>query len=70
MAEWTLLGNFSRGPYDEHLSEINFEFRPAAQMLLKDFSIYSSGGHFVWRSITIWAILVEGFEKHFWSKIV
>ena len=30
-------------------------------MLLKDFSIFSSGGHFVQESRTILAILVKGY---------
>ena len=38
----------------------NFKFGPAVQMLFKDFSIFSSGGHFVQWSQTVRAIFVEG----------
>ena len=38
-----------------------FKFGPVVQeqMLFKDYSIFSSGGHFVWRSGSICAILLE-----------
>ena len=37
----------------------NFEFGSAVQMLFKDFSIFSSGGHFVQWSQTVRAIFLE-----------
>ena len=41
------LGNFGRGPYEEHLCEIMFELVLAAQILFGDISVSSSGGHFL-----------------------
>ena len=54
------LGYLGRRTYKEHLGE--FEFGSAVQevMSFKDFSIFSSGGHLVRRSLTLWAILVGG----------
>ena len=37
-----------------------YEFEPVVQMLFKTFLIWSSGGHPVWWSQTIYAILKEG----------
>ena len=70
MTEWTLLSNFGRGHYEVHLREIILNLvQQLRRCCLKIFSIYSSGGHFVRWSITIWAILVEGFKKHFEVKL-
>ena len=38
-------------------------------MLFKDFSISSSGSHFVQRSGTIWAILVERLMRNIWVNL-
>ena len=55
-------GQFGRGPYEEHLDEIilNLGQQFSMRFCLRIFSIFSSAGHFVWRSRTIWVILVEG----------
>ena len=39
------------------------------EMLLKDISIFSSGGHFVQQSITVCAILVEGIMRNISVKL-
>ena len=38
-------------------------------MLFKDFSIFSSGGHFVYQSGTIGTILVEGNPRNISVKL-
>ena len=50
----TILCNFGRGCYDEHLYEIvlNLDQQISSRCHLKTFLIYSSGGPFVWRSRT------------------
>ena len=40
-------GHFSKWPNEEHFCEIGFVFWRAVQMLSKDFSTFSSKGHFV-----------------------
>ena len=56
--QWSkiILFIFGRGHYGEHSSEIILILD---QMLFKDISIFSSGGHFVQQRGTICAILVE-----------
>ena len=64
MAERNCLDNFGKGPYEEHLSDIILKFGQAVQlMLFNEFSNFSSGGHFVWQSRTVWAILEEGLGE-------
>ena len=47
-----------------------FEFGPA-QMLLKDFFISSSGGHFVWRSGIVCLNVGKGpYEEHLGEIII
>ena len=53
-----IMSNFIRGHYEEHLRNyLNFGHE---QMSFKDFSIFSSGSHFVKQSGTISATLVKG----------
>ena len=67
----TILGNFDRGPYEEHLCDIILKFGQAVQlMLFNEFSIFSSGGHFVWHCGTVWTILVEGLMRNIWVKLL
>ena len=40
------------------------------EMLIKSYSYFSSGGHFVQRSKTILAVLVEGHSIHFYEMIL
>ena len=56
--QWSkiILSIFGRGHYGEHSCEIIFILD---QMLFKDISIFSSGGHFIQQRGTICAILVE-----------
>ena len=64
------LSNFIRGQYEEHFWRNYFEFALVVQeMLLKDISIFSSGGHFVQQSITVCAILVEGIMRNISVKL-
>ena len=47
-----------------------FELLPAVQeeILFNDISIFSSGGHFVWYSGTVWAIEEECFRSNICSN--
>ena len=45
-----------------------FEFGMTFQEMFKDFSIFSSGSHFVKWSGTFWAIFVEGLMKNIYEK--
>ena len=40
------------------------------QMPFKNFSIFSSGGHFVWWSGTVWATLVVGLMRNHSVKLL
>ena len=54
------LRNFGRGYQEQQFCEINYEFGPVVQeMLFKDIS-----GHFVQRSKTICAVLVEDIMRN------
>ena len=60
-----------RGSSKEHSGEIILKLAhwPKRRCSLKGFSIFSSDGHFVQRSGTILAILVEGHPKNISTKL-
>ena len=60
-----------RGSSKEHSGEIILKLAhwPKRRCRLKGFSIFSSDGHFVQRSGTILAILVEGHLKNISTKL-
>ena len=60
-----------RGSSKEHSGEIILKLAhwPKRRCRLKGFSIFSSDGHFVQRSGTILAILVEGHPKNISTKL-
>ena len=64
MTEQNPLCNFGRWHYGEHSLEIilNLDqwFRRCWLNFFLEKSIFSSGGHFVWQSKTVCAMLVEG----------
>ena len=61
-----------RGSSKEHSGEIILKLAhwPKRRCRLKGFSIFSSDGHFVQRSGTILAILVEGHPKNISTNYV
>ena len=63
--------NFSRGSSKEHFCEIILKSAhwPGRRCRLKGFSILSFDGHFVQRSGTILAILVEGHSRNISVKL-
>ena len=63
--------NFSRESSKEHLCEIILKSAhwPGTRCRLKGFSIFSFDGHFVQRSGTILAILVEGHPRNISVKL-
>ena len=65
------LSNFGRELPKEPFCEITSKsvHRSSRRSRLKLFSIYSPGGHFVQRSGTIWAILVEGQPRNIYVKL-
>ena len=65
------LCNFGRGHDEEHFCEIilNLDQWIRRRCHLKIFLIYSSGSHFVQRSGTICAILVEGIMRKISVKL-
>ena len=67
----TILGKTGRGSSKEHSGEIILKLGhwPKRRCRLKGFSIFSSDGHFVQRSGTILAILVEGHPKNISTKL-
>ena len=62
--EWNDLSNFDRWTLKEHfgyiISNSIYPFRRSRLKLFFFFSIFSTGGHLVWQSRTVWAILEEG----------
>ena len=50
---------------EDNLCVIIFEFEPEVQekVAFKEFSIFSSGGHFIQQNGTVWVILVEGLMR-------
>ena len=60
------------GNYEEHLGEIVFEFGPTIQelIILKIFSIFCTGGRFVKRSVSFWAIFRGGLYEEHLSEII
>ena len=60
------LSKFGKGSPKEHFCEIILKsvhwFR--RRSCFKHFSIYNPGGHFVQRSVTVCAILVEGHLRN------
>ena len=65
-AELNHLGNVGRGHYEEHFCEyiLNLDQRFRRRCRLKIFLIYSSDGHLVRCSGTIWAITTEGILRN------
>ena len=63
--------NFSRESSKEHFCEIILKSAhwPGRRCRLKGFSIFSFDGHFVQRSRTILAILVEGHPRNISVKL-
>ena len=51
----------------KHLCEIIWNFEEMS--FIKETYIFSSGGHFVWQSGTIRAILVENRIRDIWVKL-
>ena len=64
--EQNRLGNFGIGNYEEHLCEIILTL---VQQWIKDISTFSSGGHFVWLSRTLRAILAESIMGNIHEKL-
>ena len=61
---WNHFSNFGKGALEKHFCEITLQSGHwHGRCQLKVFSIFSSGGHFVQRSGTILAILVEGHSR-------
>ena len=69
--EWNHFSNFSRGSSKKHSCEIILKSAnwPGRRCCLKGFSIFSFDGHFVQRSGTILAILVEGHPRNIRVKL-
>ena len=74
-AERNHFSNFSRESSKEHFCEIILKSAnwPGRRCRLKGFSIFSFDGHFIQRSGTILAILVEGHPRNisvklFWNR--
>ena len=67
----TILAKKGRGSSKEHSGEIILKLAhwPKRRCRLKGFSIFSSDGHFVQRSGTILAILVEDQLKNISTKL-
>ena len=67
----TILAKLVKGLPKEHSGEIILKLAhwPKRRCRLKGFSIFSSDGHFVQRSGTILAILVEGHPKNISTKL-
>ena len=67
----TIFSKTGRGSSKEHSYEIILKLAhwPKRRCHLKGFSIFSSDGHFVQRSGTILAILVEGHPKNISTKL-
>ena len=70
-AEQNHFSNFGKGSSKEHSCKIILESAlwPRRRCRLKDFSIFSFDGHFVQRSRTILAILVEGHPRNISVKL-
>ena len=70
-AEQNHFSNFSRGSSKKHSCEIILKSAnwPGKRCCLKGFSIFSFDGHFVQRSGTILAILVEGHPRNISVKL-
>ena len=70
-AERNHFSNFSRGSSKEHFCEIILQSAhwPGRRCRLKGFSIFSFVGHFVQRSGTILAILVESHPRNISAKL-
>ena len=66
--------NFGRESFTEHFYEIIFKLsywpKSRCHLLIKGFSIFSCGGHFVQPSITILAYLVEGEPRNISVKLL
>ena len=70
-AEQNHFSNFGRGSSKEHSCEIILKSAhwPGRRCRLKVFSIFSFDGHYVQRSGTILAILVEGHPRNIHVKL-
>ena len=70
-AERNHFSNFSRGSSKKHFCEIILKSAhwPWRRCRFKNFSIFSSGGHFVQQSRTILAILVKGYPRNIPVKL-
>ena len=65
-AEWNHFSNFGRGSSKDHFFEIILKSAhwPGRKCCITGYSIFSYGGHFVQRSETILAILVESHPRN------
>ena len=68
-AERNDFNNLGRRSPKEHFCEIILKSVPWSKISFKGFSTFSSGGHFVQRSGTILAILVEGHPRNISIKV-